>query len=269
MIVDLCIIHGAEPSAAPQTGLDFPANTGVPGDTIRFTLSGANWPASVPFSMLWRIYPRAQASGYNTTFFNGSTDSPFQSNHQYYGCHPYPENFGAGPNRNWEISIEGNDDIVDDNGNSTLVTGFTGRWYQQAVTAAVVDTDEVLVTFYWDLETASTRVITYTTATNFTGKSTGSAPGLTFGDAPWAPGDEMLNGILRGVQVFQLTLNLTQIGTLRASQTDAEALSAASGLGVSHWYLNMNPTPSNINDQSGNGRNPAWLNANRPTLWQG
>ena len=33
------------------------------------------------------------------------------------------------------------------------------------------------------------------------------------------------------------------------------------------WYLNMNPSPSDISDKSGRGNNPAWVGTERPTLW--
>src|SRR5688572_16537357 len=162
------------------TALEFPANTGTAGDTVRFALTGANWPGIQPVTMLWHLYPFAQADGYNTTFFNGSistgvgTTDLFAS--YYFGCHPYPENFGAGPNRNWEVSINQVDDIVDENSDDTLVTGFTGRWYRQAATAALVNTDELEVSFYWDLDAGVDRVIRHTTTNDYLGRSAPNNP---------------------------------------------------------------------------------------------
>ena len=33
------------------------------------------------------------------------------------------------------------------------------------------------------------------------------------------------------------------------------------------WYINMNPTPTDIADDSGNGNNPSWYGTARPALW--
>ena len=35
------------------------------------------------------------------------------------------------------------------------------------------------------------------------------------------------------------------------------------------WYMNLNPTPSDIGDKSGAGHNPAWVGSARPQLWSG
>jgi hypothetical protein len=35
------------------------------------------------------------------------------------------------------------------------------------------------------------------------------------------------------------------------------------------WYLNMNPTPTDIVDKSGKGHHPAWATSARPSLWTG
>lgn len=35
------------------------------------------------------------------------------------------------------------------------------------------------------------------------------------------------------------------------------------------WYSNLNPTPTDVSDKSGQGRHPTFANANRPTLWTG
>jgi hypothetical protein len=35
------------------------------------------------------------------------------------------------------------------------------------------------------------------------------------------------------------------------------------------WYLNVNPTPTDISDKSGRGHQPAWVGPERPLLWTG
>jgi hypothetical protein len=247
------------------TGLTFPSNTGTDANTVRFDLSGANAPAMAPLTIIWRVFP-VQQTGYYTTFFVGEINSDFINTvkpHGYVGCHPYPDNFALGTNHNWEISIEGNDYITDDNANNTTVV--KNQWYQQAMVQTAVGNNQHVV-YYWDLVTSSNRVMTYQTTTNPLANAQ-TNPGVMWADNPWNPADECLSGTLRGIQIFQAALTLSEINSLRTAETDATALSTASGLGLTHWYLNINPTPTDVTDKSGNGRNPSWTNANRPTLY--
>jgi hypothetical protein len=41
---------------------------------------------------------------------------------------------------------------------------------------------------------------------------------------------------------------------------------AAAG-SASIWYVNLNPTPTDISDKSGRGHNPEWVGNARPSLW--
>jgi hypothetical protein len=87
------------------------------------------------------------------------------------------------------------------------------------------------------------------------------APALTWGDAPWAPGNEVWNGILRGIQIYSTKLSLEDI------QSEARTpLSTAAGAN-NIWYLNMNPTPSDISDKSGMEHHPSWVGNKRPALY--
>lgn len=249
----------------PVTGLIFPSNTGTDTNTVRFSLTGANAPAMSPVTIIWRVYP-VQQTGYYTTFFLGEDNTDFSNivkPRGYVGCHPYPDNFALGVNHNWEISIEGNDYITDDNANNTAVV--KSQWYQQAMVETAVGNNQHVV-YYWDLVTNSNRVMTYQTTTNPLANAQ-SNRALMWADNPWNPADECLSGTLRGMQVFQAALTLTQINALRVCETDAAALSVASAQSVTHWYLNINPTPSDVTDKSGNGRDPVWVNANRPTQY--
>jgi hypothetical protein len=248
------------------TGLVFPSNTGTDANTVRFSLAGSNAPAMSPLTILYRVNP-VQQTGYYTTFFRSDDNADFINIVKlrgYVGCHPYPQGGASGTTHNWEISIEGNDYITDDNANDTTVV--KGQWYQQAMVQTAVGNNQHVV-YYWDLVTNSNRVMTYQTTTNPLA-NTQSAPSLMWADNPWNPADECLSGTLRGMQVFQSALTLTQINALRVCETDAAALSVASAQSVTHWYLNINPTPSDVSDKSGNGRNPVWVNANRPTLYR-
>jgi hypothetical protein len=35
------------------------------------------------------------------------------------------------------------------------------------------------------------------------------------------------------------------------------------------WYLDLNPTPTDISDKSGRGHNPVWIGNERPSLYIG
>jgi hypothetical protein len=89
------------------------------------------------------------------------------------------------------------------------------------------------------------------------------APALTFGDAPWRPGEEVWNGILRGIQIYSGPLTLEEM--LNEANTPLSTQAGASAI----WYLNSNPTPSDISDKSGRGHNPVWVGSERPTLYTG
>jgi hypothetical protein len=75
-------------------------------------------------------------------------------------------------------------------------------------------------------------------------------PAIVVGQAPnrgdgvsWGgfAGFEEFNGIIRGMQFYDSLLTLPQI--------DSEL--AAPGSAVQPWYLNLNPTPTDITDKSG------------------
>jgi hypothetical protein len=209
-------------------------------------------------------YPVQQA-GYYTTFFHGP-DATFTGGLNYFGCHPWPPGGSSGTTHNWEVSIEGDDRTTDANGNSTTVT--KDAWYSQAASSRHPDASHSTIDFYWNLAVDSDRRISWTTVNGRLQNA--ASPALTFGDAPWSPGNECLSGRLRGLQIYNSQLSEADIEALHVCDTNAEVLAVCASRSItSLWYLNMNPTPDDITDKSGEGHNPAWLNANRPTLWEG
>jgi hypothetical protein len=253
------------PSAA-ITGLDWPSNG--EGST-RFRFTGAALPTITPLTVLWRIYP-VQQTGYYTAFFWAEDTFTFFNPdvvlEPYFGCHPYPQGGAGGTAHNWEIAVQGQDDIEDENGNSTVVT--KGQWYQQAAVATVVGGD-LNVNFYWNVGVNLNRLINYRSTGTWYDNQTWTSPAMTWGDAPWSPDAEQLSGILRGIIMVQSELSTTHITNLSGYERDADVISYANTNSITLWYLNMNPTPSDITDKSGAGHNPAWVGANRPTLWEG
>ena len=267
------------------SGLVFPSNAQSASNatSVRFRFTGA---ALVPMygtggagvTYLWKYKPIQQAGFYTIMFWAnddgvGTIESTLEwdgLNGGYYGMHPYPHDgsnplSGSGTQHRWEISIE-RIDVVD--ADDPVVKDV---WYSQAVrawgAAGVAKQHE----YYWNLPdvTAANRV-TRTTQTATWGDNPPPFPALTFGDAPWQPSVERASGILRGWQIYNANLTNAQILALGACETDAEVLAEAAVQGVSGslWYLNMNPADAgDISDKSGNGNNPAWFNANRPTFW--
>jgi hypothetical protein len=247
---------------APNAGLDFPGSAAV-STTMRFEFlnpQNSGLPIYGPngsgVTYIWRAYPRQQA-GYYTAFFWGNSDGRFwwgpsgqETADTYYGAHPYPNPAPNGTNHNWEISVYGQDVV-----NGPLVYN---RWYTQ-VFQAWSDASGKHHVFYWDWpNTDAAHTVTAHIPSSY-GNTNPPRPALTWGDAPWAPGNEVWNGILRGFQFYNARLSLSVV-----SQEIATPLSSAAS---SIWYLNLNPTPSDISDKSGKGHHPAWVGSERPRLY--
>lgn len=248
-------------AASAQTGLDFPGNAGVT-NTMRFRFLN---PLSIyPATYIWRAYPRRQA-GYYTTFFWGNDDGQNNLNtflwlpgggaDSYYGAHPYPNPAPSGTNHDWEIAVEQNDFV-----NGRVVYD---RWYTQALVVWADANGNKHHEFYWDLPNtdAAHRVVRVSDPS--WGNRRPPVPALTWGDAPWAPGQEVFNGVLRGIQIYSTNLSIADILAEANSPLSTSAGSA------SIWYLNLNPRPDDISDKSGRGHHPAWVGNERPRLWTG
>jgi len=92
---------------------------------------------------------------------------------------------------------------------------------------------------------------------------------LTFGQSAWVtyPGNEEYCGPCRHLIVWQsAAIGLSDLAAIAALDTNASVLSYCSGHSLpTPWYLNMNPTTTDITDKSGSGHHPAWIGAGRPT----
>jgi hypothetical protein len=243
--------------AVAITGLDFPGSDAV-SSTMRFRF--LNPLAVYPATYIWQAYPRRQPY-YFTTFFWGNDDG--QNNlstfywdngnaNTFYGAHPYPiyPNYTS---HKWEIATDYAGDYV------SSENVVYDRWYTQALVTWSDSNGNKHTDFYWDLPDIS-KVVTHTTASNY-GNKNPPVPALTFGDAPWNPGREVYNGILRAFRVYSTNLSVSDI--LSESSSPLSTSAGASKI----WYLNMNPTPSDISDKSGAGHNPSWVGSERPGLY--
>lgn len=240
-----------------SAGLDFPGSAAV-ATTMRFRF--LNPLPIYPATYIWRAYPRQQA-GYYTAFFWGNDDGKGTLDtflwdkgaaDSYYGAHPYPNPPPNGSAHRWEISVI-QTDIV--NGDVSY-----NRWHTQAL-IVWADASGKHHEFYWDLpNTDAGRRVVYTTPPDY-GNAPPPVPALTWGDAPWAPGNEVWNGVLTGIQIYSTNLSVAEV----LSEVNAPLSTGAGAANI--WYLNLSPTPTDISDKSGQGHHPAWVGSARPRLW--
>ena len=246
------------------TGLDFPGNVNFPSPSPSAILtwnqarSGAAPMPAYPATYIWRAYPRP-----NNNFFQSYWTFLFYARYEttwtqgevppktYYGLHPWPDR-ETDMEHKWEISAFGDD--------RTATSGAQGvpvvynQWYQQVATAELIGGNEVY-TYYFNWPNTTTDVIQWTHAK----AGTNTDPAIIIGDAPWNQGKEIPNAILRGYQFYDAVLTPAQIAQEIASPGSVRT----------PWYLNLNPTPGDVSDKSGNGHNPAWVGPVRPGVWTG
>lgn len=257
----LFISRGIIPVAAsvPQTGLDFNVDNDNAAGTIQFRFTSTNKPPINDATYIHRIYVRQQA-GYYTTFFNARGDGSFVGDGTYFGCHPYPNPPPSSTDHLWEVSIGGTDVTTELNAYDNTVQ--YGRFYTQIV-RVYASGGNTVVDFHYDISAGSDRIVRADLGFALTEPT--DSPALTYGDAPWSETNERLYGIIRGLQIYSPCLSLAN-ALLEAANHSSNTPVTASGI-TNKWYMNQNPTPSDISDKSGAGHNPAWINANRPTLW--
>ena len=203
-----------------------------------------------PATYIWKVNPRQQ-NGYYTTFFWGNEGEFWP--YAYYGAHPYPSNPPNGSTHQWEIAVDGEDIL-------SSQSVVYNRWYTQAL-RVWSDGSGKHHEFYWDLPDTS-KVVRDDEPSSY-GTNLPPNPVLVWGDAPWNESNEMMNGVIRSIAVYANTLSVAD--TLTEASTP---LSTSAGIS-SVWYLNQNPTPSDISDKSGAGHNPSWVGSGRPQLWTG
>ena len=268
----ISVVHcDKNPSGLEQssvTGLDFPGSEAV-SQTMRFAFSNPQdnalpaWgPGGRGVTYIWKVYPRQQY-GYYTTFFWGNMGTfLYSDNITYYGFHPYPN--GSGNTHKWEIAGGKGADIVTDDGDVMYDT-----WYTQ-VARVWSDSNGKNHEYYWDWPD-TLKVVTFTASTSY-GNNNPPVPALTWGDAPWpnssgcvfgecGEGAEVFDGILRGIQIYNNKLSISDI------QSEIENPLSTSAGASNIWYLNINPTPSDISDKSGKNHNPSWVGSERPALY--
>ena len=276
--------------AAPTpTGLIFPANNAA-GSDIRLLLDGANLPPRTACTVLWSSRSNSSITGYVTHLWFSHNVGAFQADNYEVGGHPYPANSasvdgtgqstdpggGTGTTHYMEMAGLSARDQIAVPGSAVLATKDGTTWKRHALQATLINSDTQIRHRYWP-DVIGDSANYFERIVNVSGFPTPSAPAFYWGTSDWRSGsggantnDETPNGALRAfVIVNSGALTNTQIGAISALDSDASVLSYLSGQSLSAWYLNMNPTPTDITDKSGNGRNASWANGNRPTLYSG
>jgi hypothetical protein len=261
--------------SAAMTGLEFPSNGDSPSNAfVAFQFPDPQnnglpiWgPNNAGATYMWKFRPRQQ-TGYYATFWwshNGNFLWDNGAPNTYYGAHPYPQTSSAsGTSHWWELATDRGGDFTDTLADSKKAV-VQDVWYTQALRVTVNSDGSKTMVFYTALPSvAPGDVIQYTVPASF-GDVNPPAPALTFGDSPWYAQfqHERLSGVLRGIKIFNRVLSESDMQAEAAS----DALATSAGI-ANVWYMNINPTPSDISDKSGKGHHPAWADPNnKATLW--
>lgn len=241
-----------QPTDVPRTGLIFPAPSGQALDGTSFNWQSVSL-AHTPATYIFRVKYSSHAYYYTNFFYNNAFNDDFVNDDGYYGCHPYPSPPPNGA-RQWEVSADFTDTL-----SGTAVS--YGVWYTQIVRVGGTSS-RPSITYYYDVANGTSNV-SYTYGQNWVQSAT---PCLIFGDNPWTnTSSESLDGTLRGLQIYSANLTLADAQLEAANDTLNTPVTAAGIANV--WYMNQNPTPTDITDKSGQGHHPAWTTANRPTLY--
>jgi len=279
---------GAAPEA--QSGLNFLAN-GAAGSDIRLAWSGANLLSRTAQTVIWKAF-YAQQSGYYADVWDAENDGSFHFSKYEHGTHPYPcdgafngtgqATGGTGESGDihyFEIAglgdgpevLFGHDFIASPGGTAKLVVN--GIWYTHARTVEVVSGTILRHTFWPDVVNDPSYVIQQDLT--LADLNVPTSPAFIVGCSPWTSSNfagtgsgytntETPGNITRGIKLFNAPLTISDIASEAASATNSPV--TAAGI-ASVWYMNENPTPTDITDKSGAGHTPTWANANRPTLW--
>lgn len=256
------LVMGRKAAPIQVTGLLFPRN-GEENNDVGLEWTGADLIQPFPATYIWECFYNQQ-TGFHTNFFWGP--NPTFTGGGYYGPHPYPLGSpgSEGAIHNWEVSIEGADDIVDENAHDTTVVKL--ERFKQAFIVDIdpENEDEIIAVFQWDLRDL-TKVIVHPTIGNYVSTFPPVNPTLSMGRAPWAPGVECMGGMLRNLQHYAAALSPLQC-QIEANGTHPNTPETELGRS-SVWFRKLNPTPNNVFDDSGQNHHPEWATDNRPTLW--
>lgn len=275
----------ALPSGVALTALNFPANNAA-GSDIRFLFSGANLPARKASTILWASCSNSSITGYVTHCFFSHNVGAFQADNYELGGHPYPANSasvdgtgestdpggGSGTTHYMEMAGLSARDQIAVPGSAVAATKDGATWKRHALQTTLINGDTEVRHRYWpDVIGDSTNY--FERIVSNTGFPSPSAPAFYWGTSDWRSGsagantnDETPNGKLRAFCIVDSgALTNAQIAAISALNTDADVTSYLSGQSLTPWFINMNPTHTDVSDKSGAGHSPSWANSNRPS----
>lgn len=264
-----CIMKVQQPKpagVAPVTGLQFASS--VIGQSCGAAPAavwlGANVIPITDATYIWRTNLVQQPSYYSQFFRSGNFGGVFEQDTGYYGCCPFPLNGSSADTEHlWEVSIDFTDPPYFPSFPGSVVQVQYGREYVQAAVATLVG-GKVHIDFYYDILGAGgfANVFSYTSTNAWVQKGTDC---LIWGNNPWPdPQSEALSGWTRAWEQYTVAMTTAEIA-VEITKTSNVPLTPRGAANV--WFLNINPTPSDISDKSGAGHHPTWQNAARPTLY--
>lgn len=261
-----------------QTGLSFPSNHAT-GSDIRLLWSGSNLLPRTSHTAVWKARYVKQA-GYYAVSWHSHHDGTWHADTYEFGCHPYPTSgsvsadgqstggTGSGGTDHFhEIAgTPGAHDWIASPGPGPTYPLVTGVWVTQARTCEVVNGNVLRHTYWPDVSRPDSFIRQDVPLSTLV--SGGARAAFYFGASDWTANGsgnaETPSCILRGLALFGAALSITDIAAEAASESNSAQTAAGR---ASVWYINKNPTPSDVADKSGANHSPTWANANRPTLF--
>ncbi|HKP96481.1 MAG TPA: hypothetical protein VJ385_12055 [Fibrobacteria bacterium] len=268
--------------------MNYPGN-GTPGGDIGLDWKGPNIPSRINHTILWQWVGRDQ-NGFFAVAWHANNDGTWHgySQPEYspmyeFGTHPfpyraeagissdgqatYPSDYKSGNIQYMEIAglIAAGRDFLASPGPGSAYRFVPGHVYKQARTCRVIvggpNNGKLEHLFYVDLPD-TTKVIRQVAPS---GWPTPNAPVFRFGASPWtgngSSNSETPNGILRAFKMFPALSTADMLAESASDQVNTPATANPP------WYINVNPTPTDVSDKSGAGHHPVWANSNRPSLY--
>ena len=272
----------------PTYGITFIGNN-ISGSSIRLVWDGANLLSRTTQTVIWKAR-YFQMTGYYAVIWNSSANGTFYGDTYEFGTHPFPcdgtfnsgtgqmlvPTAGSGTVHYEEIAGLGSKDYIASPG-GTNIPKVVDVWRTSARTVKLITvstTDDTVEHIYYPDISQPTVYIRQLLAVASLDNPTGGAGMFSIGSSPWRDNSGGGDGItdespgcsMRGIKLFNAGMTIGDIALEDASGLNTAV--TAAGI-ASTWYMNMNPTPSDVSDKSGAGHSPSWANANRPTLYTG
>lgn len=274
----------------PVTGLIFANNNATDSD-VRIKWTGSNLFTYNGNTAIWEVEHTVQLGYYAVAWLVSHDDSTWHgsTNNRQRGTHPWPGDGtynaageglnGSGPtgvDQWFEIAgLTGPVDYISNPSSLTqgsLQLAYNTR-YKQAVKSEIVtvstSNDTLRHTFWPNLADTTFYIQQDQLVSSLDATST---PAFYFGASAWTASGttnpEALGGMIRNMCLFDAALSIADIVS-EANHVQNEAVTTAGIASV--WYINRNPTPTDISDKQTQRatHSPSWATASRPTLYTG